>query len=112
MLFEDDVVVVVVEQDGDGAELGGGAAGFGDLVGLQDVDLPEQRETLYTWMLCDQRALDSQALYQPVPLRPRGFGQSINMTYKQCSKLPIEVHVLCRLWGFSVSVDLYSPGTP
>jgi len=39
MLFQDDVVVVVVEQDGDGAELGGGAAGLGDLAGLQEVDL-------------------------------------------------------------------------
>lgn len=38
MLFEDDVVVVVVEQDGDGAELRGGAARFGDLVRLQDVN--------------------------------------------------------------------------
>lgn len=44
MLFEDDVVVVVVEQDGDGAELRGGAARFGDLVRLQDVNLPEQSE--------------------------------------------------------------------
>lgn len=42
MLFEDDVVVVVVEQDGDGAELRGGAARFGDLVRLQDVNLPER----------------------------------------------------------------------
>lgn len=44
MLFEDDVVVVVVEQDGDWAELRGGAARFGDLVRLQDVNLPEQSE--------------------------------------------------------------------
>lgn len=45
MLLEDHVVVVVVEEHGDGAELGGGAAGRGDLVRLQEVDLPEQNQT-------------------------------------------------------------------
>ena len=45
MLFEDDVVVVVVEQDGYGAELRWGAAGLRDLIRLQEVDLPEQWET-------------------------------------------------------------------
>ena len=39
MLFEDDIVVVVVEQDGDGAELGGGAAGFRDFIWLHQMHL-------------------------------------------------------------------------
>lgn len=34
MLFEDDIVAVVIEQDRNGAELLGGAAGFGNLIGL------------------------------------------------------------------------------
>lgn len=46
MLLEDHVVVVVVEKHGDGAELGGGAAGRRDLVGLQEVDLPEQTKII------------------------------------------------------------------
>lgn len=38
MLFEDDVVVVVVEEDGDGAELGGGATRLRNFIWLQEVD--------------------------------------------------------------------------
>lgn len=44
MFLEDDVVVVVIEEDGDGAELGGGAARLRNLVRLQEVDLPQQSE--------------------------------------------------------------------
>ena len=36
--LEDDVGVVVEVEDGDGGELGGGTAGFGDHVGVEEVD--------------------------------------------------------------------------
>lgn len=48
MLFKDDVVVVVIKQDGDGAELGGGAARLGDFIWLQEVDLWQHSDTWLT----------------------------------------------------------------
>lgn len=43
VFLEDNVVVVVVEEDRDGAELGGGTTGFGHFVWLQQVDLRKVR---------------------------------------------------------------------
>lgn len=46
MFLEDDIVVVVIEEDRDGAELCGGATCLWNLIGLQEVDLPQESETV------------------------------------------------------------------
>lgn len=50
VLLEDDVVVVVVKEDRNGAEFGGSAAGLGNLVRFQQVDLrhiDQQKEVIH-----------------------------------------------------------------
>lgn len=44
VLLENHVVVIVIEEHRNGAELGGSAACLRNLVGLQEVDLPKQHD--------------------------------------------------------------------
>lgn len=58
MFFEDDIVVVVVEEDGDGAELCGGATRLRNLVRLQEVDLQQGREIQLMFTISPDPALE------------------------------------------------------